>query len=294
MSGILVRRWACVCAAALLLPACAGGEGAAEEAVAARTLRVCADPNNLPFSNEAREGFENEIAELVARELDATVEYTWRAQRRGFIRETLNAGECDVLMGIPASYELALTTRPYYRSSYVFIYREDSGLDIRSFDDPALREVRLGLHYFGDDGASSPPVHALANRGITQNITPYSLYGDYREPNPPARLIEAVARGEVDVAIAWGPLAGYFAQRSPVELEVVPVSPQIEPPFLPMVFDISLGVAHGDVEGKEELEAVLDRNQAEIGAILRKYGVPVLGVGQQRPSDIDPGENDAE
>jgi mxaJ protein len=241
-------------------------------------LRVCADPNNLPFSNQRLEGFENRIAELVARELNAKVEYTWRAQRRGFIRETLKAGACDIIIGMPSSLELALTTAPYYRSTYAFVYRKDRGLHIRSFDDAALRDVRVGVQMIGDDFANAPPAHALASRHIVGNVKGYSVYGDYARENPPARIIEAVAKGEVDVAVAWGPLAGYFAKRQRVALEVVPVSPQIDLPFLPFVYDISMGVRRGDDAFREQLDEILSRKSLEIEAILDEYGVPRVGT----------------
>ena len=237
-------------------------------------LRVCADPNNLPFSNRRGEGFENKIAELVAREMDADVEYTWWAQRRGFIRNTLKEGACDLVMGVPSGYEMALTTSPYYRSTYVFVYRKDSKLDIRSFDDPVLHKVKIGVQMIGDDFANTPPAHALTARKIIDNVEGFTVYGDYRQDNPPARIIDAVASNKVDVAVAWGPLAGYFAKRQRVPLEVVPVSPQIDGSFLPFIFDISMGVRRGDQAFKDELEEILERRRAEIETILDEYGVP--------------------
>jgi mxaJ protein len=253
-----------------LLPACAHKS----EAQATRRLRVCADPNNLPFSNQRLEGFENRLAELIAKELNAEVEYTWWAQRRGFIRNTLKAGECDVVMGLPLGFEMALTTAPYYRSSYVFVYRKDRGLNIQSFDDPILRKIKIGVQVIGDDFANTPPAHALSNRKIIQNVKGYSIYGNYAEENPPAKIINAVINGEIDAAIVWGPLAGYFAKQQSVALEIVPVSPQIDLPFLPFVYDISMGVRRSDVGFKEELEQILDRKQAEINQLLDEYGVP--------------------
>jgi mxaJ protein len=263
---------------ALLAVLCLGGCG---ESVASETreLRVCADPNNLPFSNDREEGFENRIASLIADDMGAKVRYTWWAQRRGFIRNTMNAGECDLVAGIPSTLDLVLATRPYYRSTYVFVYRRDSGLQVRSFDDPVLRRVRVGVHLIGDDYANTPPAHALASRGIIENVKGYNIYGDYSQPNPPARLIEAVSSGDIDVAVAWGPLAGYFAARSPVALEIVPVSPQIDLPFLPMVYDISLGVRRQDTALRDEVEAILERKQDEIDRILAEYGVPRVAVG---------------
>jgi mxaJ protein len=240
-------------------------------------LRVCADPNNLPFSNERGEGFENKIAELIARDMGARVEYTWWAQRRGFFRNTLKAGLCDLVTGVPSGLEMAQTTAPYYRSTYVFVYRKASGLDVRSFDDPVLRKVKIGVQMIGDDFSNAPPAHALTNRHIVENVRGYTVYGDYSKPNPPADIIGAVARGEVDVAVVWGPLAGYFAPRQKTALAVVPVSPQVDRPFLPFVYDIAMGVRRGDNAFREEIEEVLERRREEIGRILDKYGVPRVG-----------------
>jgi mxaJ protein len=237
-------------------------------------LRVCADPNNLPFSNQQREGFENKLADIVAREMTATVEYTWWAQRRGFFRNTLKAGVCDVVFGVPSGFEMALTTSPYYRSTYVFVYRKDRHLNIRSFDDPALRALKIGVQMIGDDFSNSPPAHALSSRKIIDQVKGYTVYGDYAQPNPPARIIDAVARREIDVAIVWGPLAGYFANREGVPLTVVPVSPQVDRPFLPFVYDISLGVRRGDQTLRDQLEQILQKRRSDIDRILRNYGVP--------------------
>jgi mxaJ protein len=239
-----------------------------------RTLRVCADPNNLPFSNVRGEGFENALATLVARDLGADVAYTWQPQRRGFVRNTLAAGLCDVMMSVPASFERVLATAPYFRSTYVFVSRKDRALDVRSFDDPALRGLRIGVQVIGDDYANPPPLAALARRGIVTNVVGYSVYGDYAEPNPPARIIDGVARGDVDVAVAWGPLAGYFATREPVALVLTPVTPQIDLPFLPLVFDMSMGVRRGDTALRDVLDGVLERRRSEIAAVLRDFGIP--------------------
>jgi quinoprotein dehydrogenase-associated probable ABC transporter substrate-binding protein len=241
---------------------------------AQRVLRVCADPNNLPFTNARGEGFENRIAGVLARELHARVQYTWWAQRRGFFRNTLNAGLCDVVLGVPSSFELARPTRPYYRSSYVFVYRKDRGIDVRSFDDSVLKRLRVGVQLVGDDYTNAPPAHALARRGIVRNVVGYSVYGDYREESPPHRIVDAVARGDVDVAVVWGPLAGYYAKRAAVPLAVVPVRPQIDVPFLPFVFDIAVGVRRGEEPLRLELDRALERARPEIDAILTEYGVP--------------------
>jgi mxaJ protein len=239
----------------------------------ARTLRVCADPNNLPFSNERGEGFENRIVALVAEELGAEVEYTWRAQRRGFLRETLRARTCDVVAGLPSNFEGLRTTAPYYRSTYVFATRAD-GPTIDSLNDPKLRDLTIGVQLIGDDGANPPPAHALSRRGLIDNVRGYTVYGDYREPNPPARIIEAVAKGDIDVAAVWGPLAGYFATRQAVPLKIVPVRPAFDGPQLPMEWDIAMAVRKEDDGLRREIEAALDRRRADIDVILADYGVP--------------------
>ncbi|HET7497518.1 MAG TPA: substrate-binding domain-containing protein [Candidatus Eisenbacteria bacterium] len=257
----------------------ASGSGSAALASAAdadssRTLCVCADPNNLPFSNDREQGFENEIAKLVAKDLGRELRYFWWAQRRGFIRNTLNAHACDVVLGLPAHFDLALTTRPYYRSSYVFVTRRDRNLDLRSLDDARLRSLRIGAHMIGDDYASLPPVQALARRGIT-GIAGYSIYGDYSKPNPPANLIGAVASGDLDVAVAWGPTAAYFARRSPVRLSVTPIAPDVEEGAPPFSFDIAMGVRKGDVALKAALDGVIARRGKQIRKILERYDVPL-------------------
>lgn len=238
-----------------------------------RVVRVAADPNNLPFTNQKLQGFENRIVELIARELDADLQYSWRAQRRGFFREAFKGDDCDVVLGVPAGFERALTTAPYYRSTYVFVAREDRGLKVRSFDDPALRKLRIGVQLIGDDGVNTPPAHALAARGIVDNVAGFTVYGDYAEANPPARIVAAVAKGEVDIAVVWGPMAAYFA-REHRGLAIVPVEPQVEASGLPMAFDIAVGVRKGNRPLRDEIDAILVRRRDEIGRILDDFGVP--------------------
>jgi mxaJ protein len=242
---------------------------------AERVLRVCADPNNLPFSNAREQGFENRIARLVAGAMGARLDYTWHAQRRGFIRNTLGAGTCDAIIGIPHNLEAVDTTRPYYRSTHVFVTRAGDGLTVRSMDDPRLARLRIGVHVVGDDYASLPPLQALGRRGLVHNVSGYSLYGNYADPDPPARVIEAVAKGDVDVAIVWGPLGGYFAARQNVRLQVSQVTSETDGPGLPFSYDISIGVRKGDRRLRQELQDVLDRRRSAIEAILRAYHVPL-------------------
>lgn len=256
-------------------------KGAARASSESSELRVCADPNNMPFSNERGEGFENALAELVARDLGRTVRYTWWPQRRGFIRNTLAAGKCDVVMGVPATYELAQPTRPYYRSTYVFVTRADRNLRITSFDDPRLRHLSIGIHTIGDDYNNVPPAQMLAFHGLVNNVRGYSIYGDYSKPDPPRDLIDAVARGDIDVAIAWGPLAGYFAHREAVPLAVHPLAQDSGEQSsgrlgLPMEFAISMAVRPGASGLKAALDAVIARRQTEITALLGRFDVPLV------------------
>lgn len=240
------------------------------------TLRVCSDPNNLPFSNAREEGFENRIASIVAEELRVPVTYTWWAQRRGFIRNTLRAERCDVVIGIPSGDEMVLTTEPYYRSTYVFVWRKDRRHDIRSFDDPRLRTLRVGVHVIGDDYNALPPGIALARRGIVNNVAGFSIYGDYSTPSPPSDLIRAVADGRVDVAIAWGPLAGYYATRQSVPLELAPVSPRSALPGMPFEYAISMGVRRGDSALARRLNEIIAKRRDDIDRILRAYDIPIV------------------
>jgi mxaJ protein len=240
----------------------------------ATPLRVCADPNNLPFSNDRLEGLENALASLIGRALERPVQYTWWAQRRGFVRNTLGARSCDVIMGIPTGVSGGVrATAPYYRSSYVFVSRQDRKLRVTSFDDPALRSLRIGVSLVGDDGVNTPPAHALARRGMVDNVIGYSVYGDYRNDSPPMAVMEALARREIDVAVVWGPLAGYWGRHHRVPLRIAPVQPSAGDP-LPLAFDVGLGVRPGDDQLREQLEAVLQRRRAAIDRLLEDYGVP--------------------
>lgn len=239
-------------------------------------FRVCADPNNLPFSNRDGAGFENKLAELIAGRLGQHVAYTWWAQRRGFIRNTLKAGDCDVVMGIAADVDMVGATRPYYRSTYVFVSRADRHYGLQSIKDPRLKDLSIGVQLIGDDGFNTPPAHALGQQGIVGNVTGFTVYGDYRDPNPPARIVEAVTNGTIDVAAVWGPLAGYFAKHSSVPLTVTPITDTEG--FRPLVFqyDIALGVRKGDHTRRVELDGVLAHERASITRLLQDYGVPVL------------------
>ncbi|MBV8755202.1 MAG: substrate-binding domain-containing protein [Hyphomicrobiales bacterium] len=240
-------------------------------------FRVCADPNNLPFSNRSAAGFENKIAELIAGDLGKHLTVVWHPQRRAFVRHTLKADLCDVIMGVPASLEMVATTRPYYRSRYVFVYRSDRGYgELTSIRDPRLKHLSIGVQLIGDDGYNTPPAHALSEQGIVTNLVGYTVYGDYREPNPPARIIDAVANGTVDIAAVWGPLAGYFAARAPVPLTITPITDTVGFEPLRFEYDIAVGVRKDDGALKDRIDAALDRHRADIERLLNEYRVPLV------------------
>ena len=244
-------------------------------AAGTQPLRVCADPNNLPYSNSAGEGFENKVAQLVGNRLGRTVEYVWWPQQRpSFLRYTLLANRCDVVMGVGPGAARIQTTRPYYRSSFVFVARRGQQPAFHSMDDIRLRRMRIGVHVVGQDYSSVPPVKALADRGITGNIVGYSIYGDYSRQNPRAPLIDAVAHGDVDVAIVWGPLAGYFARTENTPLQITGIAPDARDRLLPFSFDIAMGVRPADFALKDQLNGVIAKNGPEIQKILAGYGVP--------------------
>ncbi|MBB3236592.1 quinoprotein dehydrogenase-associated putative ABC transporter substrate-binding protein [Phyllobacterium endophyticum] len=239
-----------------------------------RELRVCADPNNLPFSNKDENGFENRIIRILADELNAEVTYVWWAQRRGFVRETLQARRCDIVPGTAASMGMLSTTKPYYRSTYVFVTRRSDNLHISSLDDPLLHSKRIGVQLVGDDGSNTPPAHALARRGLAKNMRGYPVYGNYADAAPGREVISALDRGDIDIAVVWGPTAGYFALLDNVKLEVMPVTPQIDLPMLPMVFDIAMGVRREDAGLRSDIDAAMAKRRKDIDAVLAAYGVP--------------------
>jgi quinoprotein dehydrogenase-associated probable ABC transporter substrate-binding protein len=238
------------------------------EAVDRSSLRVCADPSNLPFSNQAGEGFENKIAELLAAELGVAVRYTWFPQVTGFVRNTLQARKCDIVIGISLGFELLQNTNPYYRSSYALIYRADAGLAATGLDDPKLKELRLGVV------AGTPPASLMAKYGLLGRIRPYHLVADTRFEQPGKRMVEDVAAGEVDVGVLWGPIAGYHAKQQDQPLTIVPLVSR--PGEGRMDFRITMGIRFNEPDWKREINELIKRKQPEINAILADYGVPLL------------------
>ena len=238
----------------------------------AADLRVCADPDNLPYSNRQQQGFENQLATMAGRALERPVRYVWIPQRGPFFKALANGG-CDVVMGVPTGFPEALTTEPYYRSSYVFVSRRAKHLNIRSFDDARLKTLRIGLQIVAEGDGDVPPAQALAHRGIVRNISWYRLNRNFLGAHRPESLLDAVEKGGIDVAIIWGPVAGYYARHAALPLTLTPVSPQVEG-AVPFAFNISMGVRPGDVRFQAALNQMIRSRRGEIRRLLDQYGVP--------------------
>jgi mxaJ protein len=269
-------------AAALVAFALLSASVSSQSSAQTPTLRICGDPDNLPFSNEKLEGFENKIAAVIASDLGATPTYAWWPHQRGLVRNTIDAGTCDVIFGVPEGLDFVLWTKPYYRSSYVIAYRRDRGYQIKSLDAPELKTLRLAVYL------NTPPEESLARRGLLNNLATYSLYFDPAgDRDRPLKLLADLVAGTVDVAFPWGPLAGYYARKQGAPLELVPLADEAG---VPLSFDISMGVKKGNTAFKSQLEAAIDRRGAEIRAILEDFGVPLMPVHAQAQ---DPGAGPA-
>jgi mxaJ protein len=236
-------------------------------------LKVCSDPNNLPFSSRAGDGFENRLAALISQDLGMRLEYAWLPQHMGFYREALKTGDSDLVLAAPGGFEKALTTTAYYRSSYVFVARRDRNIHVKSFDDPLLGKLKIGVPLTGKD--NTPPAQALGHRGLIDNIVGFPVFD--RPVNQAPAIIRAVADKEVDVAIVWGPLAGYFARRGNEPLNITPVAPVQDGP-LTFAFDICMGVRRKSTDLRDRLNGFIARRQTGIDAILDEFGVPRLPV----------------
>jgi quinoprotein dehydrogenase-associated probable ABC transporter substrate-binding protein len=264
-----------VLAALALACTCAGAAhaGAPQSADPAPELRVCADPDNLPYSQRDESGFENRIARLVADDLGMRLSYFWQEQRRAFVRKTMGAGECDLFIGVPAGFDKVLTTRPYYRSTYVAVTRSGAPA-FAGFAPAALRGQRFGVQLIGNDMAASPPGHALAKGGAIENVTGFLVYGD----GPAARrMADALASGAIDVALAWGPQAAWFAHSARVPMAVAKLEPPAVSP-MPFEYSIAMGVRKGDAALRDRLDTLLVRRKKDIDAILDAYFVPRVAI----------------
>ncbi|MDR2876221.1 MAG: substrate-binding domain-containing protein [Methylobacillus sp.] len=238
-------------------------------------FRVCADQDNLPFSNDKQEGFENKIAELIAKDLGKKLEYQFWVDRFGFIRNTLNAHRCDVIIGTASGNDMMLTSKPYYRSDYVFVYRKESGYNIKDYDSPDLKKGVIGLV------GMSPPTRPLSDHGLLENSKPYRLWRDLEQP--PSLLIDDLVKKEIDVAIVWGPIGGYYAKKAPIELVVVPVPEYAKTnAHGKSEWNISVGVRKKEKERMAMIQEVLDRRKDDILKILDEYGIPHMPVVDEK------------
>ncbi len=250
------------------------GDAAAIELVDPKVFRVCDDPHNLPFSNEAGGGFENKIATLFGEKLQKPVAYTFYPNTTGFVRNTLNAFRCDVVMGIPQGDDIVQGTNPYYRTAYALVSKAGSGLDkIETLEDPLLKGKHIGIV------AGTPPATNLATNGLIANAKPYPLVVDTRYDAPAVDMIEDLKKGDIDIAVLWGPIAGYLAKISDIPLVVVPLIKETSGPR--MVYRIGMGVRHSDQNWKRDLNKLIAQNQTEIDKILADYGVPLLDENNQ-------------
>ena len=239
-------------------------------------LRVCADPDNMPLSNQKGEGFEQKIAELVAKEWNAKIEYAWWPVRRGFFARALNGRYCDVAIQAPSAFDMAGVTKPYFRSGYVLVTRKDSGLDIKSLADPRLKKLKIGVNLLNSDAENTPPAMALSRHGVVGNLVGYSTF--YTDTERPEDIVTDVAKKKIDIAIVWGPLAGYFAKQSSVPLMILPLPERDSLSEFPFRFNIGMGVRRRDRALRDSLQTVLDRKAPEIQAILKEYGVPMFPI----------------
>jgi mxaJ protein len=246
-------------------------------------IRVCADPDNMPFSNQKGEGYENKIAELIATTWSSKLEYVWWPIRRGYYR-MLNGTYCDLVIESPAGLDMAGSTKPYYRSGYAFVSRKGDGLeDLNSLDDPRLKKLTIGVNLFvSSDGEHSPPEMALSKHGVVGHLKGYNV--SYDENIRPEDIINGVAKKEVDVAIVWGPMAGYFVDKSPVPLVLTPIAVAVDSASgFPMQFNIGMALRRRDHDLRDSLNTFLERKRPEILTILKDYHVPLLPIPPEPP-----------
>jgi quinoprotein dehydrogenase-associated probable ABC transporter substrate-binding protein len=239
------------------------------ELVDPKVLRVCADPRNLPFSNEKGEGFENKLGELFAEKLQKKLDYMYFPQATGFVRMTLAAHRCDVIMGFPQGDDLVQGTNPYYRTAYALVAKQGSGLDdVETLEDARLKGKHIGIV------AGTPPATNMAVAGLMANARPYPLMIDTRFDSSSAAMIKDLMSGEIDAGVLWGPMAGYYAKQASPPLHVTPLVKETSGPRL--AFRIGMGVRPADQNWKRQLNRLIQENQPAINKILLDFGVPLL------------------
>jgi quinoprotein dehydrogenase-associated probable ABC transporter substrate-binding protein len=244
------------------------------ELVDPKVLRVCADPRNMPFSDEQGEGFENKLAELFAQKLGKNLAYAWYPQATGFVRNTLGAHKCDVIMGFPQGNDIVQSTNPYYRTSYALMFKSSNGLDgVQTLSDPRLKGKRIGIV------AGTPPSNYLAASGLMATAKPYPLVIDTRVDSSAQAMMKDIIEGAIDAGVLWGPMAGYYAKQATPPLDVVPLTREAGTPTL--VYRITMAVRFSDQEWKRSLNRMIEENQPAINAILLAFGVPLLDENNQ-------------
>jgi quinoprotein dehydrogenase-associated probable ABC transporter substrate-binding protein len=264
------RRWAAVLIGIGLggSPGPAAAQTTAPDIAAKSALRVCADPNDMPFSDQKQQGFENKIAVVMAAGLHLKVDYTWFPQVIGFVRNTLAADRCDLVMGTVAGDELMVTTNPYYFTTYVMLYRSDKGFSFKDLGDPRLAGLRLGVV------SATPPSDLLVRHDLMANAKPYQLTVDTRIESPTHQMVKDVVDGTIDVGFLWGPIAGYYRKHDNLPLTLVPIADEPDTPR--MKYHIAMGVRGNEPEWRRHINGVILKEQPQITAILRDYGVPLL------------------
>ncbi|MGB8398291.1 substrate-binding domain-containing protein [Bradyrhizobium sp.] len=244
------------------------------ELVDPKVLRVCADPRNLPFSNAKGDGFENKLAELFAEKLQKKLDYMYFPQATGFVRMTLGAHRCDVIMGFPQGDDLVQGTNPYYRTAYALIARQGSGLEqVATLQDERLKGKHIGIV------AGTPPATNMAANGLMMNAKPYPLMIDTRFDSSAEAMVNDLMSGEIDAGILWGPMAGFYAKRASPPLQVTPLVKETTGPQL--VYRIGMGVRPADQNWKRSLNRLIQQNQPAINKILLDFGVPLLDENDQ-------------
>ena len=272
-----------VVAALLAALAAVAPAGAAGRPAPKPVLSVCADPANLPYSDEKQEGFENRIASLLADDMGAELHYFWFPEHRTFIRKTLLDGQCDLVISVPSGLPMVATTEPYFASTYVAVTRAKDGHRLTSFDDPWLKDARVGLQLVGKEGMTTPVAMALARRSLNQHIVTFAMWTDAGDPAPQSKIVDAVADGSIDVALVWGPFGGYFAKAHGAALRVDPVAADPQAQDLMFVFPMAVAVRKTDTALRDRLQAALNRHKREIAAILADYGIPTVPVPPAAP-----------
>jgi quinoprotein dehydrogenase-associated probable ABC transporter substrate-binding protein len=262
------RRRALVAFGVAALAAAAPALAQVGEILDRTELRVCADPNNLPFSNEKKEGFENKIADVIGDELKLPVHYVFFPQIIGFVRNTLRARTCDLIVGTIAGDDLVQTTNPYYYSAYVAVYRGGDGFTFSGFDDPKLKSMKIGIV------GATPPSNLLVHHDLMSHAKPYALTVDTRYESPTHQMLEDLANKEIDVGLLWGPIAGYYIKRDKLPLRMAVL--RNEPNEPRMDYRIAMGVRAGEPEWRRRVNAAIIKRQPEITGILKEYGVPLL------------------